>query len=260
MKYYVVDAFAEELFKGNPAGVCLLEEELPDEVMQKIAFENNLAETAFLLKKEDTYSLRWFTPEVEMDLCGHATLATAFVAMTYVDKSLKEIAFETNSGKLVVTHNDDLYTMNFPSRMPVPTDIPSLLEEAIGVKVLETHLSRDMLVLIENAKDVADLNVNVDMLARISRDISFAIIVTAKGDKCDFVSRFFAPNAGIIEDPVTGSAHCTLIPYWSKRLDKTKMVAKQLSPRGGTLICEDLGDRVNISGKAVCYLVGEINV
>lgn len=260
MKYYVVDAFAEELFKGNPAGVCLLEKELSDEVMQKIAFENNLAETAFLLKKDGKYILRWFTPEVEMDLCGHATLATAFVAMNYVDTSLTEIEFETNSGKLVVTRNDDLYTMDFPSRMPVPTEIPSLLEEAIGVKVLETHLSRDLLVQIENAKDVADLNVNVDMLARISKDISFAIIVTAKGESCDFVSRFFAPNAGIVEDPVTGSAHCTLIPYWSKRLGKTKMVAKQLSPRGGTLICEDLGERVNISGRAVCYLVGEINV
>lgn len=260
MKYYVVDAFAEELFKGNPAGVCLQEEELSDEVMQKIAFENNLAETAFLLKKDGKYILRWFTPEVEMDLCGHATLATAFVAMNFLDKSLGEIEFETNSGKLVVTRNEDLYTMDFPSRMPSPVEIPELLEEAIGVKVLETHLSRDLLVLIENEKDVENLNVSVDMLARISKDISFAIIVTAKGDSCDFVSRFFAPNAGIVEDPVTGSAHCTLIPFWSKRLDKTKMVAKQLSPRGGTLICEDSGDRVNISGKAVCYLVGDINV
>lgn len=260
MRYYIVDAFAEELFKGNPAGVCLLDEELPDEVMQKIAFENNLAETAFLLKKEGKYILRWFTPEVEMDLCGHATLATAFVAMNYVDKSLNEIEFETNSGRLIVTRNEDLYTMDFPSRMPVPTDIPDLLEEAIGVKVLETHLSRDLLVLIENEKNVADLNVSVDMLARISKDISFAIIVTAKGDSCDFISRFFAPNAGIVEDPVTGSAHCTLIPFWSKRLRKTKMVAKQLSPRGGTLICEDLDARVKISGKAVCYLVGDINV
>lgn len=260
MKYYVVDAFADELFTGNPSGVCLLETELTDELMQKIAFENNLAETAFLLKKDGTYFLRWFTPEVEIDLCGHATLATAFVAMNYVDTSLKEIEFETNSGKLSVIRNNDLYTMNLPSRMPTPTPKNSMLEKALGVKVLETHLSRDLLVLIENEKDVADLNINVDLLTKISKDISFAIIVTAKGDNCDFVSRFFAPNAGIVEDPVTGSAHCTLIPFWSKRLGKSEMVAKQLSQRGGTLICEDLGDRVNISGKAVCYLVGEINV
>ncbi len=258
MKYYVIDAFTDKLFKGNPAGVCLLDKEISDNLMQKIAFENNLAETAFLLKKEDTYCLRWFTPEVEIDLCGHATLATAFVVMNYVDTSIGDIDFETKSGTLSVTRNDDIYTMNFPSRMPVPTEKDALLEKALGCKVLETHLSRDLLVLVEDEQTVANLNVDFDLLSEINRNVAFAIIVTAKGDSCDFVSRFFAPNAGINEDPVTGSSHSTLVPFWSRRLKKTNMVAKQLSLRGGTLICEDLCDRVNISGKATCYLVGDI--
>lgn len=232
--------------------------EIPDDVMQMIAFENNLAETAFLLKKQGIYDLRWFTPEVEIDLCGHATLATAFVVMNYVELELKQIEFETKSGTLSVTRNDDMYTMNFPSRMPEPVIINPLLEEALGCKVLETHLSRDLLVVVENESIVKNFNVNIDLLSQISKDVAFALIVSAKGDNCDFVSRFFAPNAGINEDPVTGSAHSTLIPFWSKRLSKTSMIAKQLSTRGGTLICENLGNRVNISGKAVCYLIGEI--
>lgn len=234
MKYYIVDAFTDRLFRGNPAGVCLLESELPDRVMQKIAYENNLAETAFLLKKEDTYSLRWFTPEVEMDLCGHATLATAFVVMNFVDPELTKIEFETQSGKLSVERAEDLYTMNFPSRMPLETAADPLLEDALGCKVLGTYLSRDLLVLAESEKAVENLRVDMDKLAAISKDISFAVIVTAKGSSCDFVSRFFAPNAGICEDPVTGSAHCTLIPFWSRRLGKNSMTAKQLSPRGGS--------------------------
>lgn len=258
MKYYVIDAFASQLFKGNPAGVCLLDSEIPDALMQKIAFENNLAETAFLLHTEGSYHLRWFTPEVEIDLCGHATLATAFVVMNYVDPALAHISFETKSGLLSVTRNNDMYTMNFPSRMPQPIEITPFLEKALNCHVLETHLSRDLLVLVENEATVVNLDVNINMLAEMSKDISFAVIVTAKGDSCDFVSRFFAPNAGINEDPVTGSAHSTLIPFWSKRLNKSKMVAKQLSQRGGTLICEYLGERVNISGKAICYLAGDI--
>ena len=260
MKYYIVDAFTEELFKGNPAGVCLLSTEISDELMQKIAFENNLAETAFLINRSNNYYLRWFTPEVEIDLCGHATLAAAFVVMNYVDKSLNEISFETKSGRLYVTRNEDIYTMNFPSRMPVPTTVAPALEKALGCKILETYSSRDLLVIVENENIVKGLNVNIALLGEVSKEISFAVIVSAKGDSCDFVSRFFAPNAGINEDPVTGSAHSTLIPFWAKRLNKSKMVAKQLSPRGGVLICEDLNERVNISGKAVCYLVGEIRL
>ncbi|BCN30773.1 PhzF family phenazine biosynthesis protein [Anaeromicropila herbilytica] len=258
MKYYVIDSFSEQLFTGNPAGVCLLEHEIPNSVMQKIAFENNLAETAFLLEKEGKYHLRWFTPEVEIDLCGHATLATAFVVMNYVSPDIKEVKFETVSGTLTVTRKEQLYYMDFPNRMPTPVEQPSLLEQAIGCKILETHLSRDMLVLVESENDVKNLNVDIELLKQINKDIAFAIVVTAKGNSCDFVSRFFAPNAGISEDPVTGSSHSTLIPFWSERLGKTTMVAKQLSYRGGTLYCEYCGERVKIGGTAVCYLQGEI--
>jgi PhzF family phenazine biosynthesis protein len=256
MKYYIVDAFADQLFKGNPAGVCLLDYELSDEIMQKIAYENNLAETA--LQKNNQYILRWFTPEVEIDLCGHATLATAFVVMNYVSPSLKEIEFETQSGKLTVVREGDIYTLDFPNRMPKPIDQPELLEKALGCKILETHLSRDLVVLVENEDTVLNLILDMDVIRKISQDIAFAIIVTAKGDSCVFVSRFFAPNAGIMEDPVTGSAHSTLIPFWSERLGKTKMIAKQLSHRGGTLYCEYCNDRVKIGGTAVCYLQGEL--
>lgn len=171
--------------------------------MQKIAFENNLAETAFLVKKENAYYLRWFTPDVEIDLCGHATLAAAFVVMNYVHKNLTKIEFHTKSGLLTVTRSGDMYTMNLPSRMPTPTAIHPLLEKALGCKVLETHISRDLLVLVEKEEEVFTLNIDVDRIRKISRDVVFAIIVTAKGNECDFVSRFFAPNAGVIEDPVT---------------------------------------------------------
>ena len=258
MKYYIVDAFADRLFKGNPAGVCLMEHELTNEVMQSIAFENNLAETAFLLNKNGKYILRWFTPEVEMDLCGHATLATAFVYMSYVEPSCNEIAFETNSGTLTVTRNGELYTMNFPSRMPALTETPKLLEEALGCIILECHLSRDLLVLTDSEHAVKNLKPDMDLIRKISKGLAFAIIVTAKGENCDFVSRFFAPNAGVPEDPVTGSAHSTLIPFWAEKLKKEKMLARQLSPRGGTLYCENLGSRVNIGGTAVCYLQGAL--
>ncbi len=260
MKYYVIDAFADEIFKGNPAGVCLLEDDTSDDIMQKIAFENNLAETAFLLKKDEVYYLRWFTPEVEMDLCGHATLATAFVVMNYVEPELQHISFETKSGTLSVVRENDMYKMDLPSRMPVPEAMDQRLEEALGCKVLETHLSRDLVVVVDKEETVRSMSVNYELLRLISNDIAFAIIVTAKGESCDFVSRFFAPNAGIPEDPVTGSAHSTLVPFWSERLNKNKMIAKQLSQRGGTLVCENNGERVLISGKAVCYLVGELRL
>lgn len=260
MKYYVVDAFTDEIFKGNPAGVCLLDERISDEIMQKIAFENNLPETAFLLKEAGRYYLRWFTPEVEIDLCGHATLGTAYVMMNLVDSNLKHIEFETQSGRLSVERDENIFIMDFPSRMPAPANQNKLLEKALGCKVLETYLSRDLVVVVESEEIVQKLNVDMDLICKISKDIAFGIIVTAKGTTCDFVSRFFAPNAGVREEPVTGSSHSTLIPFWSKRLNKTKMIAKQLSPRGGTLICEDLGERVSIGGKATCYLSEEIRL
>jgi PhzF family phenazine biosynthesis protein len=258
MKYYVVDTFTDSLFKGNPAGVCLLDGKISDDRMQSIAFENNLAETAFLLNENGKHILRWFTPKVEIDLCGHATLATAFVLMNYVDSGMKTIDFHTMSGVLTVTREKELYSMDFPSRKPLPAAVPAVLEEALGCKALETHISRDLLVVLENEAAVKNLKPDLKLLCQIEN--AFAVIVTARGEDCDFVSRFFAPKAGIDEDPVTGSSHSTLIPFWSDRLGKKRLIARQLSERGGLLYCEDAGERVKISGSAVCYLSGNIEL
>lgn len=260
MKYYVVDAFTNEVFCGNQAGVCILDKEITDEVMQSIATENNLSETAFLLEKDGIYHLRWFTPDVEIDLCGHATLATAYVMMTQIEPERTAISFQTMSGELIVEKQGDLFTMYFPTRAPKTVEQPVLLEKALGCKVLETTLSRDMVVLVESEEIVKNMQPDIEILRQISKDIAFAVVVTAKGESCDFVSRFFAPNAGIIEDPVTGSSHCTLIPYWYEKLNKSDMYAKQLSKRGGNLQCKYLGEKVSISGEARLYMQGEIFV
>ena len=260
MKYFVIDVFTDKLFGGNPAGVCLLDSWPYDSVMQNIAMENNLAETAFLVREDDgAYGLRWFTPEVEIDLCGHATLASAFVLMNEVRAVASKIDFHTQSGTLTVTKSDDgIFTLDFPSRAPVLCDTPPLLEQALGAPVRETHMSRDLLVLLDSEDAVRQLRPDFALLRQIEG--VFAIIVTARGAKCDFVSRFFAPNAGINEDPVTGSSHCTLIPFWYDRLGKARMTARQLSARGGALLCEYCGSRVKIGGTAVCYLRGEISL
>lgn len=257
MKYFIVDAFTEQVFKGNQAGVCLLDKPLDDSTMQNIAAENNLAETAFISRNGNDFDLRWFTPEVEIDLCGHATLASAYIISNFVDTSVEIMRFHTLSGILTVTKQNDLFEMDFPARKPVEIAIDALMEQAIGIPVLEAHLSRDMLLLVEGEEAVRSLQPNLALLSQIPD--CFAAIVTAKGSSVDFVSRFFAPNAGIPEDPVTGSSHSTLIPFWAERLKKKKMVAKQLSKRGGTLYCEDCGQRVKISGYAALYLSGEIN-
>jgi len=256
MKYYITDAFTDENFKGNQAGVCILEKWTEDDLMQKIASENNLSETAFVVKRGEEYDLRWFTPEYEIDLCGHATLASAFIISEFYDKNIKTIKFNTKSGLLTVTKCGELLEMDFPSRMPEKVQITPLMEKALGVEVLEAHKSRDLLLLVKDEETVRHLNPDMKLLSEIKGVLG--IIVTAEGQSTDFVSRFFAPNEGIPEDPVTGSAHSTLIPYWSKKLNKTDMVARQLSKRGGLLICRDDGERVKISGKAVLYLKGEI--
>lgn len=256
MKYFVIDTFTTEQYHGNPAGVCVMDQWLSDDRMQKIAFENNLAETAFLVKNEDHYDLRWFTPEVEIDLCGHATLASAYVLMNYIDPTMKRISFHTMSGVLTVSKEGELYLMDFPSRMPVACDKQLLLEKALNTKVLETYQSRDLVAVIQDADTLAKLQPDYSLLKQMKE--FFGIIVTAKGNDCDFVSRYFAPNAGITEDPVTGSAHSTLIPFWSERLAKDTMSAKQLSPRGGEIFCKNLHGRVEIGGKAVVHLKGEI--
>jgi len=256
MKYYVVDAFTEKLFGGNPAGVCLPSAPLSDETMQNIAFENNLSETAFVYGENGEYDLRWFTPSVEIDLCGHATLASAFV-LAMNQPEIKRFVFHTKSGELSVTRGGDDFFLDFPSRSPKACEKPAVLEEALGVHVAETYIARDLLVVLESEDMVRQLQPDLELLKRID---AFGIIVTAKGSNTDFVSRFFAPNAGIDEDPVTGSSHCTLIPYWSARLGKKEMTATQLSRRGGALRCIDEGKRVKIGGKAALYMQGDISL
>lgn len=254
-KYYMVDAFTDTVFKGNQAGVCLVEDELDTETMQNIAAENNLSETAFIVKRQGFYDLRWFTPEVEIDLCGHATLASAFVITNFTDDDSPEIRFETLSGTLTVRKEEDLYVMDFPARKPRPIPVTPQMEKAIGMPALEAHLSRDLLLVVDNEQAVRGVTPDYDLIRQMD---CFAVIVTAAGDNVDFVSRFFAPGAGVPEDPVTGSAHATLIPFWAERLGKNKMTARQLSKRGGTLFCEHCGDRVKIAGKAALYLSGMI--
>lgn len=257
LSIYQVDAFTSKLFGGNPAAVCPLEHWLADNVMQSIAAENNLAETAYFVKKENYYELRWFTPETEVDLCGHATLATAFVIFNLLKNETEKIIFQTKSGKLEVTKRNDLLVMNFPSRKPVAAKIPEGLIDAIGKAPKEVMQSRDLLLLYDSEEDVLSLQPNFNLLGKID---CFGYIATAKGNEVDFVSRFFAPKEGINEDPVTGSAHSTLIPFWSERLGKNEMVARQISKRGGELFCKQLGDRVEIAGNAVLYLTGTIEV
>ncbi|WPU96198.1 PhzF family phenazine biosynthesis protein [Mucilaginibacter sabulilitoris] len=256
---YQADAFTDKLFGGNPAAICPLTEWLPDEVMQKIAIENNLAETAFLVKTGNGYKLRWFTPEYEIDLCGHATLASAHILFTELGFEGDAIHFETvKAGTLIVKKDGDKYTMDFPSRPPIPIEPPMGLKEALGEKEPVAYLrSRDYFLVYETEQDVRDISPDFFALSKMD---TVGIIVTARGDNSDFVSRFFAPGAGIPEDPVTGSAHCNLIPYWAKILGKNSLHAYQISARRGELWCELKGDRVLMSGKAVTYLKGEISV
>ncbi|MFE4240891.1 PhzF family phenazine biosynthesis protein [Peribacillus butanolivorans] len=258
MKYYVVDAFAEKVFEGNPAGVCIMEEWLSDDTMQKIATENNLSETAFAVKEGESYRLRWFTPADEIELCGHATLATAYVIANYYENNVEEIKFQTMSGELVVLKKDELYEMDFPSRMPEEFPLTDQIVEALGVKPIETYLGRDLMLVLEKEEDVQNAAPDFSMLEKLPDGLGVSI--TAKSNKYDFVSRSFFPKLKVNEDPVCGSAHCNFIPYWAKRLGKNEMVARQLSKRGGTLYCKSSGDRVKISGSAVLYAIADLQI
>jgi len=255
---YQVDAFSSKLFGGNPAAICPLDEWLSDATLQSIAAENNLAETAYYVPKDGGFHLRWFTPGVEVDLCGHATLAAAHVIMD-IRREVPDgrVAFDSKSGELIVNRDGDLYALDFPARPPVETAFDDKLIDALGAKPTMVLGARDYLCVFDTEADVRAVKPNMEKLAAIDR---FATIITAPGTDCDFVSRFFAPAKGVPEDPVTGSAHCTLIPYWAKRLGKTKLFARQVSPRGGELWCEHRGDRVTIAGRAVKYLEGTIVV
>ena len=253
---YQVEAFTSEVFRGNPAAVCVLDDWLPDKVLQNIAGENNLSETAFIVDKGEFFDLRWFTPKIEVDLCGHATLASAFIVFSFLKPELQSINFNTASGVLKVEKSDQGFSMYFPSLPPERISPPLLLTEALGMLPMEVLKSRDLLAIFENESQIRQIKPNFEKLSRIHDCLG--VIVSAPGDATDFVSRFFAPNAGILEDHVTGSTHCTLAPYWSKQLKLNRMRALQLSDRGGELICEVLGSQIKIYGQAVLFLKGEI--
>lgn len=257
MKYFVVDAFTEEVFKGNPAGVCLLDEWIAPDILQNIAAENNLSETAFLVKRDGYYDLKWFTPETEVDLCGHATLGSAFIVANFVEPGAAKMDFHSMSGVLRVERSGAQYTLDFPARMPTPIPVDPRLEQALGVSINEAYQSRDTILLVDSEKQVQELKPDFALLSKIP---GFSAVVTAKGDEVDFVSRFFGLNIGVPEDPVTGSSHASLIPFWAQRLQKDTMVARQLSQRGGTLYCQNCGERVKIGGNAALYLAGEIRI
>lgn len=255
LSYYIVDAFSSEVFKGNPAAVYVLNEWLPDAIMQKIAIENNLSETAFTVKNNEHYELRWFTPDREIDLCGHATLATAFVLFNYYDIKQETIQFTSQSGDLFVTKKKEKYYMNFPSIMPKKIEILSAYETGLGAKIQEAYLARDLFFVLSDEKTVEQLQPNFSELKNFERGVG--VIVTAKGTTEDFVSRTFFPKLTINEDPVCGSAHANLIPYWADKLGKKQMMAHQLSPRGGYLECELIDNRIVIGGEAVVFAKGE---
>ena len=272
LRLYQIDAFTDRLFGGNPACVVPLTKWLPDELLLKIAQENAVAETAFFVPGgealsggntgddgkmgDNVYGLRWFTPEFEMDLCGHATLATAHAIKTILNHPAEKLVFLSRSGPLEVTEQDGLYTLKFPSRKPRPAPLPDLIRQSLDRQPVQVLKARDYVLVYESEADIRNIKINRQLLDQINLDPG-GIIITAKGSKSDFVSRFFTPQASIFEDPVTGSAHCTLIPYWSEQLGKKEMVALQLSDRVGKLYCVDQGESVLISGYAKTYSVGE---
>lgn len=257
---YQVDAFSESVFGGNPAAVCPLETWLDDDTMQRVAAENNLSETAFLVRREDgDFDLRWFTPVVEVDLCGHATLASGRVVLEHLEPGRETVSFHTRSGRLRVATEGDRLVLDLPARPPRPTATPTLddLAEALGARPVEVVAARDAIAIFETQADVASL---VPDMARVAALDAFAVAATAPGDEFDFVSRFFAPARGVAEDPVTGSAHASLVPFWAGRLGKRSLVARQISARGGTLWCRLEGERVVLAGHSALYLEGRIRV
>ena len=258
IKIYQIDAFADKIFSGNSASVCPLDNWLPDETLQNIAMENNLAETAFYVNEKEGLRIRWFTPTVEVDLCGHATLATAFVLFHHENYSGNKIVFNSRSGPLTVTKSGDVLTLNFP--VDTLTEVPSLpvLEQGLGAKPLKTFKGKtDYMLVFEREDQIKNMSPDFKLIGTVE---ARGIIVTAKGNNVDFVSRFFGPQSGMDEDPVTGSAHTSLSPYWAKVLNKTEFTALQLSKRQGKLTCKLLGDRVEISGTSRLFLEGTISI
>ena len=254
---YQIDAFAEQAFEGNPAAVIPLDEWLSDKVMQALAEENNLAETAFFVPSNSGFDIRWFTPNKEVKLCGHATLASAFVLFNILGYRADKIEFNSLSGPLSVSKNNELLTLNFPSQIPEECEIPENIVKGLGRRPAECLRNEDFVVVFENEEEVASIVPDHNYLKQVELR---GVIVTAPSQEYDFIARFFAPKYGVPEDPVTGSAYTQLVPYWSNKLGKYKLNAKQISSRGGKLFCELDGDRVLISGKAIKYLEGEIEI
>lgn len=256
MKCYVVDAFSDKIFKGNPAAICVLEEWISDDLMQKIAQENNLSETAFTVKQEaNIYALRWFTPEDEIDLCGHATLATAFVLMSFFEKKLEQISFQTKSGVLIVSKKEDLYELDMPAYHLDQMNIVDEIKEAIGVRPIEIWKGRDLVCVLENEEQVKDIMINEQKVKALD---GLLLHVTAKSKEYDCVTRSFAPKLGVLEDPVCGSGHCHVVPLWADKLNKTNLTAFQASRRSGILYCRYENDRVYLAGKAVSYSINQL--
>lgn len=259
LQCFQIDAFTNNLFGGNPACVVPLNEWLSDEILLKIAKENAVAETAFFVNKGEKIHLRWFSPDIEMDLCGHATLATAHCLKTIMGYKKESIVFETLSGDLAVDIEGEYYKLDFPSRIPQQEALPAIIKQSLNIQPEEVLKARDYLLVYKSESDVKNIKIDKQIFNQINIDPG-GVIVTAKGDNCDFVSRFFTPQASILEDPVTGSAHCSLIPFWAKKLNKNILYALQVSERTGELFCENRGDRVIIGGRAKTYLKGTIYI
>lgn len=257
LSIFQIDAFAENIFEGNPAAVVPLEAWLPDDVLQSIAQENNLSETAYFIKDAQNYHIRWFTPTVEVDLCGHATLAAAHVIFEILNLQKDKVVFHSKSGALKVTKKGDLIELDFPVSVIEKCEVPSEITRAFGKEPREVWKADDYIAVYESEADILSLSPDLSILSELE---CRGVIATSRGEKTDFVSRFFAPRYGINEDPVTGSAHCELMPYWVKVLGKEKLSAAQLSKRGGKLQCELIDNRVLIAGKAVTYLEGSIEI
>ena len=254
---YQIDAFTDKVFGGNPACVVPLDEWLSDEILLKIAKENAVAETAFFVDEGDKIHLRWFTPEIEMDLCGHATLATAHCLKTILNYANDEIIFKTLSGDLSVLAKNDFYYLDFPSRMPTTSVLPEIIKQSLNIQPKEVLKSRDYVLVYDTEEEIRNMKIDRQIFDKINLDPG-GVVVTSIGDNCDFVSRFFTPQASILEDPVTGSAHCSLIPYWAAQLRKNELFAMQISERIGKLHCRNKEDRVIISGQAKTYSIGRL--
>ena len=257
MRQFIVDAFTEKIFGGNPAAVCVVDKFPPESLMQNIARENNLSETAFVLRDGEIFRLRWFTPAAEIDFCGHATLATAFVLMTQLDENLSAVEFDTLSGRFFVERRGNLFEMNFPAYVPKKIPVTAEMSAAVKAEVREAYLARDLLMILDDTATVENLSPDIDALAKLD---GLTQAVTAPDKNFDCVSRVFAPKISVPEDPVTGSTHCLIAPYWANRLGKTKIFARQASARGGILHCEVVGERVKISGNAALFSVAELTI